>query len=150
VTSALFLSLRPNFAELILGGTKTVEVRRVIPRTAAPGSLILLYASSPERALLGMCFLDEIRAARPETIWRRSGDQTGLKKKEFMDYLEGVDKGVALHVSRPIRFARPIPLAEIRESWDGFRPPQSFSYVGVPEVVALATLAAATVPLFYT
>ena len=44
---ALVLSLKPRFAEAILSGTKTVEVRRVMPRITVP-TLALLYAYRSE------------------------------------------------------------------------------------------------------
>lgn len=135
---ALFLSLRPNFAELILTGKKTVEVRRSVPRSVQPGTLVLIYASTPEKALWGLCFLDEVSTGRPETIWRKTGPRTALRKRDFLTYLEGAETAVALHVSKPIQFSRPIPLSEIRGAWESFQPPQSFSYVPIPRLDALA------------
>ena len=78
MSKALFLSVRPTFAQLILSGSKTVEVRRVVPRSVQPGSLVLVYASSPEKALWGICFVEKISTGRPETIWRKLGKATGL------------------------------------------------------------------------
>lgn len=49
---ALVLSPKPRFAEAILDGAKTVEVRRLMPRITVP-ALALLYASGSERALVG-------------------------------------------------------------------------------------------------
>lgn len=138
MSKAIFLSVRPNFAELILSGTKTVEVRRVVPRGAQPGSLVLIYASSPEKALLGICFIERVSTGRPETIWRKSGGLTGLRKKDFLSYLGGADKAVALHISKPVVFSRPIPLSEIRQAWQAFQPPQSFSYISLSKVEELA------------
>lgn len=135
--NALFLSLRPLFAELILSGRKTVEVRRIVPRSARPGTLVLIYASTPEKALWGLCFLDDVTTGRPETIWRKMGAKTGLRKREFLSYLEGAETAVALQVSKPIQFKRPIPLSEIRAAWDSFHPPQSFSYVSMLRLSAL-------------
>ena len=40
------LSLRPRFAEAILAGVKTVELRRTVPKIVIP-TRALLYASSP-------------------------------------------------------------------------------------------------------
>ena len=136
--TALFLSLRPVFADLILSGRKTVEVRRVIPRGAKYGSLILLYAAAPEKALWGLCFLDGVSVGAPETIWRKSGSGTGLRKRDFLAYLEGSKRAVALHVSKPVPFSRPIPLAEIRGAWHSFQPPQGFAYIAVPDIENLA------------
>jgi predicted transcriptional regulator len=140
MSKALFLSVRPNFAELILSGAKTVEVRRVVPRGAQPGSLVLIYASSPEKALWGICFIDNVSTGRPETIWRKLGNRTGLRKREFLAYLGGAEKAVALHVSKPVVFSRPIPLSEIRKTWRAFQPPQSFSYVALSKVEELASV----------
>jgi hypothetical protein len=46
----LLLSLRPQFADAILSGTKTVELRRR-PINAQSGTPILLYASRPTMAI---------------------------------------------------------------------------------------------------
>ena len=48
----LLLSLRPRFAQAILSGAKTVEVRRR-PVNAPPQTPIILYASSPTMAIVG-------------------------------------------------------------------------------------------------
>jgi predicted transcriptional regulator len=48
----LLLSLRPRFADAILAGAKTVELRRR-PINARPGTAILLYASRPMMAIVG-------------------------------------------------------------------------------------------------
>ena len=45
------LSLKPRFAEAILAGVKTVDVRRTEPKIVVP-TRALLYAASPVRALL--------------------------------------------------------------------------------------------------
>ena len=136
--NALFLSLRPLYADLILSGRKSVEVRRVIPREASEESLVLIYAASPEKALVGFCFLDRITSGRPDAMWRKCGQGTGLSKKDYFSYLDGATQAVALHVSRPVPFSRRIELFQIRRVWDEFRPPQSFSYVPVKALETLA------------
>lgn len=144
--TALLLSIRPRFAQLILSGQKTIEVRRVAPRNVEPGKLILIYASGPERALWGMCFLDGVSIGQPETIWRKLGKETGLRKKDFVDYLQGAKVAVALHVAKPVAFSRPIPLEEIRGKWSAFQPPQSFSYVPLPALIELAKVDTPSAP----
>ena len=68
------LSVRPRFAEALLNGTKTAEIRR--RRANIPdGSLCLLYASAPVRALVGA-----IRSAGPtRTSPTRSGADGATK-----------------------------------------------------------------------
>src|ERR1700730_5378670 len=64
----MFLSIRPLFAELILQGVKRVELRRVRPATH-PGTLVLLYASSPTMKLVGICEIESILESTPEDVW---------------------------------------------------------------------------------
>ena len=52
-SNAIVLSIRPQFADKILKGTKTVELRRVYPRRIGKGDRGLIYASSPVKSLVG-------------------------------------------------------------------------------------------------
>lgn len=132
----LFLSLRPKFAELLLGGSKTVELRRVAP-AIPPGAPVLLYAASPIKALVGICAVDCVSVASREQIWRTYGRSTGLSRADFRTYFDGASSAVAITLRdlRPLR--APIPLADLRERDSGFRPPQSFRYLDVAQVNAL-------------
>src|SRR4051794_125899 len=110
---ALFLSLKPTYAELLLSGEKTVELRRIRPRTA-PGTLVIVYASTPTRAVLGTCVVKAIGAEKPSLIWRLHGPRTGVRRREFDNYFEGRSLAVAISVTRPRRLAEPIALNELR------------------------------------
>jgi len=122
------LSLKPRFAEAILAGAKTVELRRTEPRIVVP-TRALLYASTPVRALVGTCIVTSVITADLATLWREHGARSALRHGEFMRYFEGVDAGTALTMTRPQAFGRPIPLRDLRARPRGFRPPQSFAYV---------------------
>ena len=52
MSRVLMLSVRPRFARALLAGTKTAEIRRRFPDVPV-GTTVVLYSSSPERALLG-------------------------------------------------------------------------------------------------
>lgn len=122
------LSLRPRFAEAILAGDKTVELRRTVPKIVVP-TRALLYAATPVRALLGTCIITDVVAADLAILWREHGSRTGLLHREFRQYFAGVDAGAALTLADPQRFSREIPLEDLRARPRGFRPPQSFAYV---------------------
>ncbi len=124
---ALVLSLKPRFAEAILAGSKTVEVRRVMPRIIVP-TLALLYASGSARALVGTCVVRSVARYPADELWQLHGAGTALSRPEFDAYLQGRDCGVALLLEHPESLATPIPLHMLRQA-HGFRPPQSFAYV---------------------
>jgi predicted transcriptional regulator len=135
-TTALFLSLRPRFAEMLLDGRKTVELRRVRP-TAEAGSVVLLYASSPDRALVGRAEIEEIEVDGLRAIWKRHGKATGLNREEYDAYFDGVDQAVAITLRGISRLAQPRPLDDLRRRLVGFRPPQSYRYLDSLQVASL-------------
>ena len=122
------LSLKPRFAEAILAGVKTVELRRTEPKIVVP-TRALLYAASPVRALLGTCIITSVQPMDLVTLWREHGSGSGLPYREFREYFEGVDVGTALTLIQPSAFSQQIPLHDLRARPKGFRPPQSFAYV---------------------
>src|SRR5712691_3858150 len=97
---AVVMSLRPRFARAILEGRKSVELRR--RRVAAPpGSRLILYASSPTRAVLGTASLTSVDTGTAADIWRRYGHQLSLTKYEFDRYLDGAPRPSALILANP-------------------------------------------------
>ena len=133
---ALFLSMKPTFADLLLSGGKTVELRRVRPR-APVGTFAIVYASTPVRAVLGACTVAEIGEEHPDIIWDLHGPRTGLRWQEFSEYFRGQNSAVAITVVRPFRLDTPVPLAVLRGGPQGFSPPQSFRYISAAQAEVL-------------
>ena len=124
----IVLSLKPRFAEAILAGTKTVELRRTTPKIEVP-TRALLYATTPVRALLGTCVVTSVTSAPLSNLWREFGSRANLPYHEFKQYFKGVEVGAALALAQQRPFTRRVPLQDLRTKPRGFRPPQSFSYV---------------------
>ena len=124
----IVLSLKPRFAEAILAGTKTVELRRTTPKIEVP-TRALLYASTPVRALLGTCIITSVNSAPLSDLWREFGSRADLPYHEFKRYFEGVEVGTALELAHQRLFSRMVPLQDMRTKPSRFRPPQSFAYV---------------------
>lgn len=131
----LFLSVKPRFANAILDGSKTIELRRRPPLIETPTEA-LIYSSSPAMELAGACWVNDIVAMAPWTLWRAYGKQCGVSRREFMDYFDGLDIAHGLILSKVHRFVSPVHLADIRVEHEGFQPPQSYRYVA-PDFCAL-------------
>lgn len=132
------LSVRPRFAEALLDGSKTVEIRRrraLIP-VDAPS---LLYASSPICALVGTLWVATIETDTPDVIWAARGDQTGLSRAEYDTYLEGADRACAIVVSSATRLVEPVSLHELRRREPAFVTPQSYRFLREGEFTRLLT-----------
>jgi predicted transcriptional regulator len=127
---ALLLSIRPEFAEQIFAGTKTVELRRIRPRVKE-GDIVVVYASGDTKALFGAFRVAGVVEDSPKIIWRRYGQVTGISKREFDEYFGGTASGFAIEVSHSWRLPVPIALPTLRKNRPGFRPPQGYHYLDV-------------------
>lgn len=132
----ILLSLRPRFANAILAGTKTVEVRRR-PIRAPGGTLLLLYASAPTMSILGTAELSKVDVQDPDVAWKEHEQELGLTREEFDTYLTGSDVAHLIHVLNPQPLDEPLPLSDLRASASKFTPPQSFRYVTAQDPAAL-------------
>jgi predicted transcriptional regulator len=130
------LSVRPRFADALLDGTKTVEIRRRRARIA-DGSLCLLYASSPVCALVGAIRVRRTDADTPDALWSRWGEQAGLSRLEYDSYLCGSTLPCAIVVAAAVALHYPISLDELRRRQDDFVTPQSYRFLRARELAAL-------------
>ena len=130
----LLLSIRPNFADRILYGSKKVEFRRQHPRQIELGTRMLIYASSPVRALIGTAVVVEIVEASPEEAWNEYQAVGGIDHEQFNAYYEECDRAIVIRLSKPVRLSKAIPLEDLRCKWPGFHPPQQFVYLSTDRV----------------
>lgn len=140
----VLLSVRPWFAEALLNGTKTVEVRRRLVRLG-PGAICLVYASSPTCALTGALTVAGVEHGSPDQLWARHGECTALARGEYDAYLEGRPVASAVIVARAIAFAKPVQLDELRRRSNTFIAPQSYRFMDSRELSAVLNGQAAEV-----
>jgi predicted transcriptional regulator len=114
--SAVLMSIRPVYADAILAGEKTVELRR--RRPAFPnGTAVLIYSSAPHQEVRGAFRTGAVLAAAPDDLWALVSDQAGVTREAFDRYFAGCDTGYAIEVCEPRRL-KPTRLT--------LRPPQSY------------------------
>lgn len=129
--SGIIMSIRPVHAFDIMAGRKTVELRRRFPEDMPVGSLMLVYASSPEQCLIGAVTIEGIRRMTPAGLWRSFRERACVDQSLFNDYFNGVREGFGLMLGARVRFAEPIPVSELKERFR-FSPPQSYRYIRGP------------------
>lgn len=132
---AILLSVKPHFANALVHGTKTCEVRRRFP-ALSPGTLVYLYSSSPERKVIGRARLASISTLSPPDVWRLHSSEIGIDRKFLFSYLEGVQKASLLFLDSPELWPTQMPLSLLRNKLE-LEPPQSFRYLDAPKVLQL-------------
>lgn len=131
--NVLLLSIRPKHAEHLFRGSKTVELRRIRPGVKT-GDHVLVYISSPKRALGGVFEVADVVNGTPNDVWRKCGSKTSLTIDEFRRYFAGTSMAYGIIVSRVRALGKNVPLSTLREQWPGFHPPQGYRYLTWDEV----------------
>lgn len=125
--AGILLSLRPWFADAILAQNKTVELRRSRMK-AQPGTVVVLYSSTPVKAVVGSATLGWVEASSPARLWSRVGGLTGVTKAEYDHYFHGASCAYGLFLVEPVALDAPIPLSQLRSEFR-LEPAQSFRYL---------------------
>ncbi len=107
----ILLPIFPEYAKSILEGTKRFEFRKVPCR---PGTKkILLYATTPVRAVVGEVEILDVHVGSPNEIWEITADAAGISRQAFNRYFLGYEKAVAYRLGVVQQYSRPLKLAEL-------------------------------------
>jgi predicted transcriptional regulator len=125
VSTDILISLHPQHSANILAGRKTVELRRRPVRVSA-GTRIWMYAKHPKSCIEGLAVVDRVCEAPLDELWAEFGDQVGISKQDFDQYMKGMVIGCAIVLRSAEPLQRSIPLGEMRRRVKKFHPPQFF------------------------
>lgn len=138
--TTLLLSIQPKYADKIFSGEKRVELRRICPKVCA-GDSVIVYASSPQKALIGVFEVEKVVQKPLEELWKEIEEIAGISYQEFCYYYQGLSLGCGIFLNRTQHFNNPIQLEQLRKEWNNFRPPQSFRYLKPDEINLLENIA---------
>jgi len=142
MSRTLLLSVRPRFARGLLDGTKTAEIRRRFP-DVPEGMTVVIYSTSPEKAVLGTMRARRLVRSNSQDIWRDYSGVIGIQQAELDEYLEGARECSVLELDTPTRWPRPVALAELRHILH-LEPAQSFRYLTGNQLTRLHALTTKT------
>lgn len=122
----ILISIKPKFAERILLGTKLVEIRKKFSNRWV-GSRAVLYASSPQKALVGEATVRAVTSGSPEDVWARFSLQIGCSSSEFDSYVGPAKEVAAIELDDVIPYKEPVSLSQVSHLiQEDLRPPQSY------------------------
>lgn len=124
----LLISIKPIYANLILDGSKTVELRKSLPRIEKE-TLIVIYASAPMKAIVGVGIVSDVIKDDPKIVWAKYKHSVGINKQTFNDYFKNKSKAVGILLKSIYRLDPEIKLDSIRKELPNFSPPQSYKYL---------------------
>ena len=121
---AALMSIHPRFANAILAGAKRVEFRK--RPLATDVRVVVIYTTSPVKAVTGEFTVAEQVIDTPEALWERFSDVGGIEPDGFFDYFAGHEQAVGIVIDEVKAYQHPKPLQDVDP---GARPPQSFKYL---------------------
>ena len=119
MVSDVLMSIRPAYAEAILSGAKTVELRRRRPSFGV-GTTVLIYVTSPEQSVWGAFQVSGIIADATADLWEAVAHRAGVQRATYDSYFAGSDTAYAIEIANARRTV-PTPLP--------IRPPQSYQFL---------------------
>lgn len=121
----ILLSIKPEYAQSILDGSKRFEFRRRIHRDTSV-STIVIYATKPVGKVIGEFTIGRILSERPDLLWEKTKEFSGITHDFFVDYFQGKEVAHAIEVKRVKRYKTPRSIQDFLPSGV---PPQSFAYI---------------------
>ena len=92
------MSIKPQYAFRLLSGEKRVEFRR---RSAAKRiTHIVVYATRPVGAVVGVLEIDDLTEGTPSALWQAFSNVGGICRADFFEYFSGSTTGVAYIVGK--------------------------------------------------
>ena len=120
----VFLSIKPEFAEKILNGTKRYEFRK--QNFSKNVETVVIYATKPVGKIVGEFKLKAVLEGTPEQIWQQTEKFSGIHKSFFDVYYRNRKKAYALQTEDVVRYAEPL---EPKDFMADFVAPQSYRYI---------------------
>ena len=136
IKKSVLLSIKPQYAEAILDGSKTDELRKRLWKMKPTSeewkyfdvfseihhniTTVLLYATAPVCKIVGQCTVKNILRGKCDDLWWITKPCNALSRYEFNADFEGCKTGYAVSIIDPVRYPEPIDLVG--------HPPQSWCY----------------------
>jgi predicted transcriptional regulator len=117
----LFLPMHPRFALEILEGSKKWELRTKRPAVDRD-DIVLLYATSPLRAVVGSFAVGEVVSGQPEDVWRAVRGEIQSTRASFRETFGDKPLVHALQVRAPRRLDPYTPRFQGGQGWRFLRP----------------------------
>ncbi|RPE02961.1 ASCH domain-containing protein [Candidatus Pantoea deserta] len=121
----VLLSIKPEFAEKILDGSKKFEFRKGIFKNSKI-TTVVIYATMPVGKVVGQFQIDDVLSDNPESLWSKTKRYAGISKTFYDSYYQGRDKAFAIKIGHVERFSAPQPISSLGA---GIKPPQSYLYL---------------------
>ena len=123
----ILLSVKPQYANPLVDGTKTIELRKKFPTEIEKGTTIYIYSSFPEKKVIGEVKIKKVEMLTIAKLWKVSCSKAFISWSDFKDYFNNKEFGYAIHVYKAKRYEEALNLKGINPEIS--QAPQSYRYL---------------------
>lgn len=127
---SVLMSIKPPYAQMILEGSKTIELRRRFTQDLEPDTKLLIYSTDPVKKIIGECRIKAVLKLSIADLWAASCRDAMISWETYQAYFTGVTEGYGVVLHKQIAYEKPIPLEEMRSRYN-LNPPQSYRTVDI-------------------
>lgn len=122
---ALLLSIKPEYVDKILQGTKKFEYRKRLAKKDV--SVIYIYRTAPSMKVVASVQVVGHLSASPTRLWDKTKSAAGISRAKYREYFKDCKTAYAYELGAVNVFEKEMDLSEF-----GIRTaPQSFAYIEV-------------------
>lgn len=121
--STILLSIKPEYANKIIAGTKKYEFRKHL----AQGDIrkIIIYSTAPEKKIIGEVEVVGTLSIKKTPLWEKTKSNAGISREKYREYFAGCCIAHAYVLGKAKKYDIPKSLLDLKIK----QPPQSFVYV---------------------
>ena len=119
----ILLSIKPEYTERILAGTKKFEFRRQVAKRHV--DQILIYSTAPEMKVVASVAVLGVLKETPQDLWQKTKDFSGISHGKYMEYFSKREFAYAYQLGEVTMFKEPKNLSDYGIT----TAPQSFAYI---------------------
>lgn len=120
--STILLSIKPEYVNKILDGTKKYEFRRKIPKQNI--NKIIIYSTSPIMQIVGEVNVIGVLQGTPVQLFRETSEYSGISEEKYLEYFKGSSIAYAFELGDVRKYETPKSLKDYGVE----KAPQSFIY----------------------
>ena len=101
----ILLSINPEHVANIMAGSKKYEFRKVKCKGAV--QKIFIYATAPIMQVVGEVEVLEVIEEKPEHVWEKTAEFSGISRMFFDRYFEDKEKAIAYRLGEVKKYRKP-------------------------------------------
>ncbi len=121
----ILLSVKPEFIDKIFCGEKKYEFRRILFKRDDI-KIIVLYASSPVKKVVGEIQIEHIIKEKKSFLWEITKHYSGISKEYYDEYFKNKEYAYAIKIKKAKKYKTQLSL---KKDYNLRFAPQSFIYL---------------------